>query len=294
MSHKIVQIGMYYFTSKDIARISHVNAGNEAVNDRFLARYDSTKEQSTPPTETSTDSFRKFWLITKYKTKQWYENPLSRLQAKPSPPRVIHQNYEQKYSKQQDDSLRRNSPTSNSTPLARNIHHGRERESTYRQGEVVLESVDITRRNRKFARMRSNHPDPPQVVNLPSVPRLSKGTNQIMQPLDVSSDADSLSAHQQRPPNYLYATISYDLGLSDIDQDSNSTISAEDLSVSTKGSSSITSIYRNPSSGSRKNKNDNGRRVSFMRESRQRLLQQGIWEPPSLPTIESGRSLLVS
>lgn len=284
MGHEIVQIGTYYFTPQDILRMGHVDAGNEAVNERYLAHFDTSKEKSNILTESSSDSFRKSWLITKYNMKKWYKSPPPQLSMKPSPSRMDCQEDREQRMECHGDTSRRNSRSSNSTPQIRN---GQDRQNT-KGRKVSRESYKRDISKDYLTRRRSNNTEPPQVVNLPCGSTRSTPLKQISiggQSRSVSSDPGLMPSNKERTPLHLYASCNNDMGY-----DCNSTISAEDSSVSTKESSSITSIYRGPSAGRNKGNSPYSRRVTFMRESRQRIFQDNR-ESPLLPTIESQRCL---
>mmetsp|Transcript_23669 Transcript_23669/g.56027 ORF Transcript_23669/g.56027 Transcript_23669/m.56027 type:complete len:976 (+) Transcript_23669:254-3181(+) len=70
-SHKIKGIGHSSFSTEEVAKLRHPESGNEAVNARFLARYDAGTSMPMPR-ESELDAIRT-WIRTKYIDRKWCE-----------------------------------------------------------------------------------------------------------------------------------------------------------------------------------------------------------------------------
>ena len=70
-SHKIKGIGHSSFTTEEVAKLRHPESGNEAVNARYLARYDAGTSMPMPR-ESDLDAIRT-WIRMKYIDGKWCE-----------------------------------------------------------------------------------------------------------------------------------------------------------------------------------------------------------------------------
>lgn len=257
LSHCVVQVGKYLFTPEDVVRMKHVDAGNEAVNDRYLAVYDESKEILSPPTIESIKSDRQSWLVRKYKNKSWYKIPFVASGTKAC---VSTKNF-----KDQEDNN-----SQSGTELSRGSHDSQETRltslKTNAYGYPTLKEnkagIRSTKNDRKSERSHL------------------QGLSNERKPMCTSCNRESNdnSSHVSREPTQLYTmkypnltelhryTLTADI------QNDTSTISSEELSVSTNASS-IPSIYR-PAGNKKINTHLQRRKVSFLKQSRRRINNQ--------------------
>eukprot|EP00984_Skeletonema_dohrnii_P002962 scaffold1009_cov116-Skeletonema_dohrnii-CCMP3373.AAC.5 len=72
-SHKIKGIGHSSFTAEEITKLQHSNAGNEAVNAKYLARYDPRMDILKAPHNNNDMQLLRAWIKKKYIDKAWCE-----------------------------------------------------------------------------------------------------------------------------------------------------------------------------------------------------------------------------
>uniref|UniRef100_A0A7S2PP83 Arf-GAP domain-containing protein n=1 Tax=Skeletonema marinoi TaxID=267567 RepID=A0A7S2PP83_9STRA len=72
-SHKIKGIGHSSFTAEEITKLQHSNAGNEAVNAKYLARYDPRMDRLKAPHNNNDMQLLRAWIKKKYIDKAWCE-----------------------------------------------------------------------------------------------------------------------------------------------------------------------------------------------------------------------------
>jgi len=72
-SHKIKGIGHSSFTDEEVAKLQHSNSGNEAVNAKYLARYDPRSDRMKAPHNNNDLQHLRSWIKMKYIDKAWCE-----------------------------------------------------------------------------------------------------------------------------------------------------------------------------------------------------------------------------
>ncbi|KAL7473819.1 hypothetical protein ACHAXS_014277 [Conticribra weissflogii] len=72
-NHKIKGIGHSSFTPDEVARLRHPDAGNEAVNAKYLANYDPRRERLKPPHDNNDLQLLRAWIQRKYIDKSWLD-----------------------------------------------------------------------------------------------------------------------------------------------------------------------------------------------------------------------------
>ena len=72
-NHKIKGIGHSSFLPEDTAKLRRPDAGNEAVNARYLARFDPRRERIRAPTGSDDLVKLRAWMQKKYVDRSWME-----------------------------------------------------------------------------------------------------------------------------------------------------------------------------------------------------------------------------
>ena len=99
ISHEVVEIACHNFSTSDLRKLKRNDAGNEAVNAVYLARYNSFEEGDTPPKKNSNHLIRTSWIMKKYVLKTWHQTlcPESVVIDAPDPPAtsMVHSLYQE-------------------------------------------------------------------------------------------------------------------------------------------------------------------------------------------------------
>ena len=72
-SARVKGIGASSFTAEEVARMRQPNAGNEAVNAVYMARYNPSTERLKAPTDNSDQQLLRVWIRRKYVDKAWHQ-----------------------------------------------------------------------------------------------------------------------------------------------------------------------------------------------------------------------------
>ena len=72
-SARVKGIGASSFTADEVARMRRPDAGNEAVNAAYLARYSPTGERLRAPTDNADQQLLRVWIRRKYVDRAWHQ-----------------------------------------------------------------------------------------------------------------------------------------------------------------------------------------------------------------------------